>query len=190
MAKLRKMLGKPDSPCAVALMRLIETQSQQTLIRWAVEYTARRCLPIFAKQLAEDTRPSDALNSCRAYLSGELRLAEVKPFLKAARQAAQDADQFPARRQLPEQLQPPVLLSKTRREHWDLLFTALRRSLMTKQVSINRQLFMTSWLKKNLKRSCVPCSRQRFPTNRILLKLTGTADLFDHQLFVDERMKM
>ncbi|HIT80221.1 MAG TPA: hypothetical protein IAC40_08085 [Candidatus Faecivivens stercorigallinarum] len=96
MAKLRKMLGKPDSPCAVALMRLIETQSQQTLIRWAVEYTARRCLPIFAKQLAEDTRPSDALNSCRAYLSGELRLAEVKPFLKAARQAAQDADQFPA----------------------------------------------------------------------------------------------
>ena len=96
MAKLRKMLGKLDNPDIIALMRLIETQSQQTLSRWAIEYTAEKCLPIFERQLPEDTRPSDAIHSCRAYLNGESKLSQVKPFLKAAGQAARDADGFPA----------------------------------------------------------------------------------------------
>ena len=96
MAKLRKMLGKLDNPDIFALMRLIETQSQQALTHWAIEYPARHCLRIFAKQLPDDSRPMDAINSCRAYLNGEIKLTQVKPLLKAARQAAQDADAFPA----------------------------------------------------------------------------------------------
>lgn len=31
MAKLRKMLGSPDSPYIISLMRLIETQSKHTI---------------------------------------------------------------------------------------------------------------------------------------------------------------
>lgn len=96
MAKLRKMLGKLDNPDIIALMRLIETQSQQTLSQWAIEYTAEICLPIFEKQLPEDSRPADAISNCRRYLNGECKLTQVKPFLKAAGQAARDAEGFPA----------------------------------------------------------------------------------------------
>lgn len=96
MAKLRKMLGKLDNPDIIALMRLIETQSQQTLSQWAIEYTEKVCLPIFEKQLPEDSRPADAISNCRTYLNGEIKLTQVKPFLKAAGQAARDADGFAA----------------------------------------------------------------------------------------------
>ncbi len=96
MAKLRKMLGKLDNPDILALMCLIETQSQQTLGRWAIEYTEKVCLPIFTKHLPEDSRPADAITSCCRYLNGEIKLAQVKPFLRAAGQAARDADDFAA----------------------------------------------------------------------------------------------
>ena len=38
MAALRKMLGDMNSNAATALMRLIETQSKETLTRWAAAY--------------------------------------------------------------------------------------------------------------------------------------------------------
>lgn len=37
MAKLRKMLGKADSPYIVSLMSLIETQSKNTIVKWCNE---------------------------------------------------------------------------------------------------------------------------------------------------------
>ena len=45
MAKLRKMLGDVDSPECIAMMRLIETQSETTLARWALGYVESRILP-------------------------------------------------------------------------------------------------------------------------------------------------
>ena len=56
---------------------------------------------------------------------------------------------FQPRRQQPEQLQPPVLLSKTPPGALGFTFYCAAAVALTKQVSINRQLFMTSWLKKN-----------------------------------------
>lgn len=41
MAKLRKMLGSADSPYIVSLMRLIETQSKETIAGWCLDYTGR-----------------------------------------------------------------------------------------------------------------------------------------------------
>lgn len=38
MAKVRKMLGKADSPYIVSLMRLIETQSKNTIVKWCNKY--------------------------------------------------------------------------------------------------------------------------------------------------------
>lgn len=38
MAKIRKMLGKADSPYIVSIMGLIETQSKNTIVKWCNEY--------------------------------------------------------------------------------------------------------------------------------------------------------
>lgn len=53
MAKLRKMLGSPDSPYIISLMRLIETQSKHTISCWAVSYAQQVMLPIYEKIGAE-----------------------------------------------------------------------------------------------------------------------------------------
>ena len=50
MAKLRKMLGDVDSPECIAMMRLIETQSETTLARWALGYVESRILPVYKKK--------------------------------------------------------------------------------------------------------------------------------------------
>ena len=46
MAALRKMLGDMNSSTAAALMRLIETQSRETLTRWASAYAKEHYLPL------------------------------------------------------------------------------------------------------------------------------------------------
>ena len=50
MAKLRKMLGSLDDPSVAALMRLIETQSRETLAKWAADYTETHYLPVYEKE--------------------------------------------------------------------------------------------------------------------------------------------
>ena len=74
MAKLRKMLGKPDSPCAVALMRLIENPEPADPHPLGSRIYSPALSSDLCKTAGGRYRPSDALNSCRAYLSGELRL--------------------------------------------------------------------------------------------------------------------
>ena len=49
MAKLRKMLGDVNQPEIVRLMRMIETQSKETLAKWAVDCAEERYLDIYEK---------------------------------------------------------------------------------------------------------------------------------------------
>ena len=88
MAKLRKMLCDINSPECTALMRLIETQSQATLAAWAVQYAKDNYLGIYKAQRPQDCLLRDTLLSCEQYLSGSRKLAELKPQLKEAAQAA------------------------------------------------------------------------------------------------------
>ncbi|WP_010296697.1 putative immunity protein [Clostridium senegalense] len=67
MAKVRKMLGKADSPYIVSLMRLIETQSKNTIIKW-----------------------------CNEWLEGNMKLIEAKKIIKEAQIAAREAEGNPA----------------------------------------------------------------------------------------------
>lgn len=83
--KLRKMLGDINAPVTVALMRLIETQSQKTLAAWACGYARAHYLPIYAQREADDPILADTLAACDAYLAGQVKLAAIKPQLKAAR---------------------------------------------------------------------------------------------------------
>lgn len=85
MARLRKMLGSAQHPTVIALMRLIETQSHPTLIRWAVSSVKERCLP-----LCDDPRLAQAVAAAEAFLAGT-PLKAVKPALREATQAAREA---------------------------------------------------------------------------------------------------
>ena len=69
--KLRKMLGKMDSPECQALMRQMETQSKQTLAAWAVAYAKERYLPLYQSAYPAEERLPAALEACAACLRGE-----------------------------------------------------------------------------------------------------------------------
>lgn len=87
MAKLRKMLCSIDHPQTIALMRLIETQSKQTLTRWAVRCARERYLP-----LTEDPRLKAAVSAAQAWAEGALTLKDAKIVLRAATEAGRDAE--------------------------------------------------------------------------------------------------
>ena len=85
MAKLRKMLGRADAPVCAELMHLMDTQSAATLARWAVEYAAQRALPLCLSAPLQE-----AVDACRAHLSGAQTLRAVKPCIREAQAAARE----------------------------------------------------------------------------------------------------
>lgn len=96
MAKVRKMLGKGDSPYIVSLMRLIETQSKNTIVKWCNEYARDHILPIYEKDYPEDFRLENALNASNEWLEGNMKLIEAKKIIKEAQIAAREAEGNPA----------------------------------------------------------------------------------------------
>lgn len=85
--KLRKMLGSIESPECIGLMRLIETQSKETLAKWAVGYAKENYLPVYAKNGTADCC-ARAVAACGAFNAGEMKMADIKPLLKEARESA------------------------------------------------------------------------------------------------------
>jgi hypothetical protein len=96
MAKLRKMLGDANDPLAVSLRERIETQSKETLIRWAVGYVTEHYKPILQAADAWDVRLEKAVAANRDYLEGHLTQKEAKAFLGAAAEAARGWEGDPA----------------------------------------------------------------------------------------------
>ena len=66
MVKVRKMLGDVNSPECLAMMRLIETQSEVTLARWALSYVREHVLPIYM----EKKRRRSVMNYCPGMSNG------------------------------------------------------------------------------------------------------------------------
>lgn len=75
--KFRKMLGDKDAPCTQSLLRLIESQSKQTICKWCLDYAEQHFLPIFEKHRLGD-HPRNALNAARDYINGKLKFSEAK----------------------------------------------------------------------------------------------------------------
>ncbi len=96
MAKVRKMLGKADSPYIVSLMRLIETQSKNTIVKWCNEYARENILPIYEKDYPEDSRLKNALNAVNECLEGNMKLTEAKKIIKEVQIAAREVEGNPA----------------------------------------------------------------------------------------------
>jgi len=89
------MLGKADSPYIISLMRLIETQSKYTIIKWCNEYAEKYILSIYEKEYPEDYRLKNALNAVYEWLEGKMKLAEVKKIIKEVQVAAREAEGNP-----------------------------------------------------------------------------------------------
>lgn len=96
MAKLRKMLGDVEDPNVIALMRLIETQSRETLARWAAAYAERFFLAIYEKAYADDLRLRYLLSATGEYLDGDRKRGELKLLLKETNKIAKEAEDKPA----------------------------------------------------------------------------------------------
>ncbi|MGE5455952.1 MAG: putative immunity protein [Ignavibacteriales bacterium] len=97
MKKLRKMLGKYDDDHMVELMRLIETQSKETIAKWCMDYAENFILPIYKKYFPNDNRPKMALDASRDWFNGLKKLPEVKDvILNSCHQAAREAEDNPA----------------------------------------------------------------------------------------------
>ena len=96
MKKLRKMLGDPYQPEIQALMRLIETQSKDTIVRWCIRYAADNYLPIYSKLMPHDTRPQNALKAATDWLNKSIKLPEAKKHILACHEAARELEKQPA----------------------------------------------------------------------------------------------
>lgn len=96
MSKVRKMLGKADSPYIISLMRLIETQNKNTIIKWCNEYAREHILPIYKNVYPDDYRLENALKAVYEWLKGNIKLAEAKKIIKEAQIAAREAEGNPA----------------------------------------------------------------------------------------------
>ncbi|MGL4373257.1 MAG: putative immunity protein [Turicibacter sp.] len=92
MAKIRKMLGKVDSPAIVSLMRLIETQSKNTIVRWCNDYAREHILPIYEKDYPLDDRLKNGLNATNEWLDGNMKLVDAKKIIKDVQIAAREAE--------------------------------------------------------------------------------------------------
>ncbi len=90
--KLRKTLGNFQSPDIISLMRLIETQSKATLIRWSTSYAEEHVLPIYERDYALDTRPRDALRNAIGWLEGRVKFVDAKHTNYDAHAAATQAE--------------------------------------------------------------------------------------------------
>ena len=81
MPKYRKMLNDWQAPYIQSLMRLIETQSKITLANWCLDYAESVIIPIYEKHCPGDSRPQKALNAAYEWLSGNMKLPEVKKII-------------------------------------------------------------------------------------------------------------
>jgi len=91
----RKMLSDWEAPYLQAMARQIETQSKETLARWAVVYAERVILPLWTSHNPGDERPREALDAAKAWLSGEVTLPQAKPAILACHAAAREAADNP-----------------------------------------------------------------------------------------------
>lgn len=87
-----KTLGCFQSPYIVSLMRLIETQSKPTLIKWCTSYAEERIVPIYERAYPTDTRPRDALTNAMGWLEGKVKFVDAKESNNGAHTAATGAE--------------------------------------------------------------------------------------------------
>lgn len=92
MKKPRKMFGKWDDACVQEIVKLMETQSKNTLMKWCLSYTLQHILPIYKKYYPTDNRPEIAIESAYEWIEGKNKLPEVKKKILDTHAAAREAE--------------------------------------------------------------------------------------------------
>lgn len=95
MPKTRKMLSDWKAPYIQSLMRLIETQSKETLSHWAIDYCQQVIVPLWRKYYPHDQRPQNALNAASEWLLGAVKLPQAKSVILECHAAAREAEGNP-----------------------------------------------------------------------------------------------
>jgi hypothetical protein len=90
--KLSKTLGNFQSPSVISLMRLIETQSKPTLVKWSTRYVEEHILPIYENAYPTDMRPREALLNAMGWLEGRVKFVDAKESNYNAHAAATQAN--------------------------------------------------------------------------------------------------
>ena len=84
---MKKILFSRDSDCLQPLLRLIEQQNHRTLVLWALEYAGELAAK-FEQKYPHETRPREAVDACRAWSQGKIKMPEAKKAIHAAHSAA------------------------------------------------------------------------------------------------------
>ena len=84
---MKRILFSRDSDCLQPLLTLIENQNHRTLVLWALEY-ADELASKFESKYPNETRPREAVNACRAWARGEVKMPFAKKAIHAAHNAA------------------------------------------------------------------------------------------------------
>ncbi|MCL2065451.1 MAG: hypothetical protein FWG98_13920 [Candidatus Cloacimonetes bacterium] len=93
--KYRKMLNDINAPYLQSLMKLIETQSKITLVKWCLEYAENHLLHIYEKHYSNDFRPRKSIESGKEWLAGNIKFPEIKKIILNCHQAAREAEDNP-----------------------------------------------------------------------------------------------
>lgn len=165
MAKPRKMLGDVTGPSAVAIMALIETQSQATLGQWAVTFAQREIAPIYNARCQESTAISAALAAARQYLEGTVSLKEIKAVVKETNQLAKTYEKDVAARQAVRAAATAGSAFICLRQPLAMYFMQLQPWYMTGWASKNSRMYMTDWQKKLLPIYWHLCRQWLLPKN-------------------------
>ena len=98
MPQLRKTLGDIHSATCLQLMRLIETQSRETLARWAIGYARERYLPVCRDACPGlDSLSVDCLSCARQGLPARRCKEQIRAAAALARACPGPAEQAAAR---------------------------------------------------------------------------------------------
>jgi len=89
LKKGNKILFSRDSSCLQNLIRLIELQKHRTLVMWAFE-CAQITLGLFEEKYPADYRPRIALEMCKAWAKGEVKMPVAKKAILDAHASAKD----------------------------------------------------------------------------------------------------
>lgn len=84
---MRKILFNRESDCLQPLLSLIEKQKHKTLVLWALEY-AEELVDKFERKYPNEPRPREALETCRAWSQGKVKMPVAKKAIHATHNAA------------------------------------------------------------------------------------------------------
>lgn len=77
LKRKNKVLFNRDSKCLEDLIELIKRQKHRTLVLWAFE-CVKSPLKIFEEKYPDEKRPRKAIELCKMWASGEIKMPEAK----------------------------------------------------------------------------------------------------------------